>query len=247
MIDLSGNSVLILGSQHDVAAGVVASFQNLGAKVIIGSDTPKPDTAGISYIKTTLDDLLLLADQLAACAFDTVIISPGWFEQRPFLDMTAENIDSAFTTNFEHATYAAQAAAKSLITREQSGSIIFISSVAGLMPMVHSNLVGSSLAAIHVVARMAAVDLAPYNIRSNVIAVGWVDDAWSKEMLSETGFMHTPADIPLGNAGSISSVGDACCFLASPLSHYITGAILPVDGGFMLTKSASKSPIRDKS
>ena len=227
-----------------MAHGVVSAFQNAGSKVILGGDKAEDDPLHVTYVPATLSNPDILTTQLAECPFNIVILSPDWFEQGSFMDTKPGDIGDAMTINFEQATFGAQAAAKSMITRNQAGTIIFLSSVAGLMPMIHTNLVGSSLAALHVIARMAAVDLAPHHIRVNVVAAGWVDETWSGKMLTGDGLMHTPEDIPLGNSGSVQSIGDACCFLASPMASYITGTIIPVDGGFLLTKSAAGSPIR---
>ena len=243
MIDLSGKKVLILGGAHEIAQGVAEAFRIAGARVALGTHSESTSN-GFEHFQAPLHDPEVLAEELLERDFDSVIISPGWFEHGTFLSMSLADIDKALSANFEYATYAAQAAAKSLIHRKQAGSIIFLSSVAGLMPMIHTNLAGSTLAAIHVIARMAAVDLAPHQIRVNVVASGWVDKNWSQDMVRTDGFMLTPEDIPMGNAGSTQSVGDACCFLVSSLSRYITGIILPVDGGFLLTKSAAASPFR---
>ena len=132
-----------------------------------------------------------------------------------------------------------------MIELRKGGAIVFLSSVVSKMPMVETNLVGSSLASLEVVATMSAVELAPYNIRVNVVAAGWIDGAWASPLLGSDSTMREASDIPAGKAGSPTSVGNACCFLASPLADYITGAVLPVDGGFMLTKSAAKSPYPD--
>jgi 3-oxoacyl-[acyl-carrier protein] reductase len=89
---------------------------------------------------------------------------------------------------------------------------------------------------------MAAVDLGQHGIRVNIIAAGWLSDERSKPILTEDGQLHTPEDIPLGTIGEPGDVGNLCCFLASPLSRYITGTVIPVDGGFLLTKSSAQTP-----
>ena len=241
----------MLGGLHDMARHVARVFAQAGARLIFGYHTQEEaqaittDFPTAACIETDLTAPETLSNILANQPFSITIISPGFFSHKPFMETGPAEIDAAFSANFEQATFAAQAAAKSLILRGLPGSIIFLSSVTSLMPMIETNLTGASLAAIETIAKMAAVDLAPHKIRVNVVAAGWLQNNWSEPLISSDGKMLTVSDIPVGQAGSMQSIGDACCFLASSLAAYITGIVLPVDGGFLLTKSSSKSPYPD--
>ena len=76
-----------------------------------------------------------------------------------------------------------------------------------------------------------------------MVAAGWVAGSWAGNMLTDEGKMHQVDDIPGGKAISAEMIGDACCYLASEQAAGITGTVLPVDGGFLLTKSAALSPL----
>ncbi len=250
--DFAGYMVLMLGGINDISTDVARVFEKAGARLIIGyqnsqeAESLSTDLPAATLIETDLNKPQRLAKILADTSFNIVIISPGFFSHKPFMQTAPAEIDTAFSANFEQSTYAAQAAAKSLIGRSTPGSIIFLSSVASLTPMVRTNLTGSSLAAIEVIAKMAAIDLAPHDIRVNVVAAGWLESDWSKPLHTPDGKMLTASDIPVEEAGSRQSIGAACCFLASPMAAYITGTVLPVDGGFLLTKSSVKSPYPEK-
>jgi 2-dehydro-3-deoxy-D-gluconate 5-dehydrogenase len=242
MIDLSEQTVLIIGEIHELAMGVGHTMQQAGAKLIFASPSPIA-LPNAETLTVTLDDPAALIAQLAQLpALNTVVISPGWFAHQTFLDTSLEDIDAAFQHNFEYPIYIIQAVARHLLQQNTGGSIVVLSSVASLKPFIHTNLAGSSLAALEVVVKMAAVDLGSAGIRVNILAAGWVNSDWSHPLLNEAGKLHIPSDIPLNQAGTPEEVGAACCFLASPLSRYITGAILPVDGGYLLTKSEGKTP-----
>ncbi len=237
----------MLGGISDVSKGIANAFKHAGAELIIvhhvlHQEDVRGELPTENLIEVNLEDPPAIAAKISTLSFQTAVICPGWFSHMPFMLSDPTDIDEAFSFNFEQATFAAQAAAKQLIVQGQGGSIIFISSVAGLTPMVHTNLAGSSLAAIEVIAKMAAVDLAPHNIRVNTVAAGWTKGDWSTPLLNPAGEMHEPSDIPAGQAGSALAVGHTCCFLTSPYAAYITGVVLPVDGGFLLTKSAAMSP-----
>ncbi|MBX2819619.1 MAG: SDR family oxidoreductase [Rhodothermaceae bacterium] len=249
MFDLSDQTVLMIGELSDLAAGVAAVFKEAGAEIlVVYNSTSDPNLLRLypdgTYLETSLYDPIELASTLANYTFQTVVISPGWFQHRSFLDSNASDIENAYRINFEHAIYSAQSAAKRLIEQGEGGVILFLSSVVSKMPTVETNLVGSSLASLEVIATMAAVDLAQYGIRVNVVAAGWLENSWAEPLLGVEGRMKEPTDIPLGKVGSTKSVGQACCFLASPMAEYITGVVLPVDGGFTLTKSLAQSPYR---
>ena len=224
MFDFSGQTVLMIGGLSDLAAGVAAVFKEAGADVLVvhspGSDL-EPGNAypEATFVATPLDDPEALVAHLSTFAFQTAVICPDWFEHARFMDARPEDIDQAYQRNVEHAIYAAQAAAKRLIQQGNGGAMVFLSSVVSKMPMIETNLVGSSLASLEVIATMSAVDLAAYGIRVNVVAAGWIKGSWSAPLLESDGTMKNPADIPVGGLGSTRSVGHACCFLASPLSR----------------------------
>jgi NAD(P)-dependent dehydrogenase (short-subunit alcohol dehydrogenase family) len=149
---------------------------------------------------------------------------------------TPADWDQALARNFEQATYAAQAAARKLIAQNNGGRIIFLSSIAALEPLARTSAVGTSLSALHVLARMAAVDLGPHRITANVVAVGWTEADLATEFLTPDGRAYVQQGIPTGRVGTPADVADVCSFLASDQAAYVTGAIIPVDGGFTLTK-----------
>ena len=247
MFDFSGQTVLMIGGVSDLAAGVARAFSEAGAQLLIahpsGSDQLLLSTyPEASRIEVSLDAPEALALQLADYTLNTAVICPGWFDHRPFMESKYSDVEDAYRINFEQSTYAAQAAAKRMIVQREGGAIVFLSSVVSKTPMIETNLVGSSLASIEVIATMSAVELAPHDIRVNVVAAGWIEGSWSTPLAGANGQLKEPSDIPAGKLGTAKSVGNACCFLASPMADYITGIVLPVDGGFMLTKSAAKSP-----
>jgi NAD(P)-dependent dehydrogenase (short-subunit alcohol dehydrogenase family) len=97
---------------------------------------------------------------------------------------------------------------------------------------------------LQVIAQMAAVDLGPYGITVNIIAMGVTDEGWIPRSLNVGSLTEVQRYIPLTRVGSIDDIGDVCCFLASDQARYITGAIIPVDGGYTLTKAGAGTPPR---
>ncbi|SFM94341.1 SDR family oxidoreductase [Variovorax sp. OV329] len=87
--------------------------------------------------------------------------------------------------------------------------------------------------------RNLALEWGGHGIRSNAIMPGPIEDTEGMRRLSTHGGMGALADsIPLGRLGQVDEVADAALFLASPLARYVTGVVLPVDGGQCLAGSA---------
>jgi len=238
MIDLSNKTILVIGGIHDLALGVAQTLQSAGAEIILAvhQDQLVAPQLHARVQPVTLHDPIQLSQQIQAMGkLDGAILSPSWFNFNSFLDTTAADWDTALAQNFENMTYAAQAIARHLIAQGKGGRLIFLSSVASIMPLVETSIVGTSLTALWALAKMAAVDLGPHGITVNVVAGGWIEAEWTKPYLHPTGRSYIQEGIPLGRIGIPQDIGNLCCFLVSDLAAYITGAIIPVDGGYLLT------------
>lgn len=250
MIDLHGKTALITGRMHRLAGEVARRLHGAGASIIF-AHTPEDEAQAKSLANAIaapqqsvrthpisfLDADALKAEIAALGKIDIVLITPSWMAWGAFMDTTADDWDAALACNFEQATYAAQAAAHHLIAQGSGGRIIFLSSVASMMPLMHRSAVGTSLAALSALGKMAAVDLAPYGITVNTVAVGWVEAEWTEKFLTSEGRKYVEKGIPAGRIATPEEVGDVCCFLASDLTGYVTGAVIPVDGGYLLTRA----------
>jgi NAD(P)-dependent dehydrogenase (short-subunit alcohol dehydrogenase family) len=179
-------------------------------------------------------------DTAALAAFDTLIILPAVFVYKPFIDTTDAEWDAAISGNFERPLWAAQAFAQTLIETGHGGSIIFVSSVAAASPLVYTSALGTSLGALRALARMAAVDLAPHNITVNVIECGWTDSDAAAPYLTPDAQAHITQGTPTGRLVSAAEIASLCAYLASPAARSITGAIMTLDGGYSLTRSAGR-------
>lgn len=215
MIDLSGKHILILG-QSEWAAALSNTVSKSGAAV------------------TSASDMSSLVDRLKQPpGYDGAILKASWRSEMSFLESTPQDWQAALTHNFEQVVFAAQAVARHMIAHETKGRIIIVSSAAGLKPYCNLSMTGTSLAALHAIARVAAVDLGVYGVTINVVAAGWpIDDPGLQ------------AAVPLGRVIQANDVGDVCCFLVSDAAAFITGAIIPVDGGYSITKAGAAMVMR---
>ena len=250
MRDLANKTTLIAGPVNELALGIAGSLHEAGSRIVFAhaeGPTTGDESAAASLDAATcavdLDDPEMLAEQVGSLQpFHVAVFNPGWFKAGEFVDTTPADWDQAINQNFERMIYAAQAAARTMIRRGEGGRLIFLSSPSGLMPLLKTSVAGTTLAALGAVARMAAVDLGAHGITVNVVAHGWLDADWARPYLEAEGRAFVERGIPMGRVGRVQEVGALCCFLASDAARYITGAIIPVDGGYTLTRAAGTSP-----
>jgi 3-oxoacyl-[acyl-carrier protein] reductase len=231
--DFSGKRVLLAGNVDAGLAGVGKTLQENGAHLIATEDAAA--WGELPHETITLD----IENPGALGEIDILVINAGWRQVARFLDQTPEDWDAAIFTNFETPIFLAQAVAKGMITRARGGRIIFLIGVEGLMPFTGTAAAGVSLTMLLGIMKMIAVDLAPYGITVNLIAEGWTDASVSA--LDADVQRHIVQGIPQGKPGTADDVGAAAAFLASDMAAYLTGIVIPVDGGYLLTGSAGQS------
>lgn len=229
MID--GQHIFINGGNPTLRDGITASLRNAGATVntldMPDSVTPEATRAGLDSIER----------------IDGMIILPDYYDTGFFTDSTDATWDAALERNYERAVYLSQATAQHMIAHDIRGSIVFVSTIAVHLPQMQTATLATSLAPLYPLAKMAAVDCGQYGIRVNTVTMGWIDNDWHNTHLqTDSDRAFVKAGIPLGEIGEAGAVGDACAFLMSPLARYITGATIPVDGGYSLTRADGNSP-----
>jgi 3-oxoacyl-[acyl-carrier protein] reductase len=116
-----------------------------------------------------------------------------------------------------------------IMSRQKSGSIINISSIVGDKGVKGQLAYSASKGAVISLTKSAAKELAPQNIRVNTIAPGMVDTERLRAVM-EKSFSERVSDIGMGRLGKPSDIANACVFLGSDLSEYISGQVLGVDG-----------------
>jgi 3-oxoacyl-[acyl-carrier protein] reductase len=114
--------------------------------------------------------------------------------------------------------------------RQRKGRIIFISSVVGLLGSPGQVNYAASKSGLIGMARSMARELGSRNITANVVAPGFIETAMTAE-LTEDRQKEILASVPLTRYGQVEEIAGVCVFLAGPDASYITGAIIPVDGG----------------
>lgn len=163
---------------------------------------------------------------------DILVNNAGITRDNLILRMSEEQWDEVIDTNLKSIFNYCKAAAKPMM-RNRGGSIINISSVVGLSGNAGQSNYAASKAGIVGFTKSYAKELASRNIRSNVVAPGYITTEMTDE-LDEKVLQSIQDETPLGRPGDADEVAESVAFLASDLSSYITGEVLRVDGGMAM-------------
>ena len=219
-----GMTVLVSDMNEAEAARTAARFRDHGLLAQpIGMDVSSADSIAAAFAT--------VAARFGRC--DVVVNNAGIAKTFPFIDFPLENFALTMAVNVTGALLCAQQAARLMVPRGW-GRIINIASVAGMRSVGHGRTAyGTSKAAIIGLTRQIASELAAAGITANAVAPGPVDTPMT-EALHSAEFRDTyTAAVPMKRYGKPSEIADIVSFLASDRAAYITGAVIPVDGGFM--------------
>ncbi|MER0438871.1 3-oxoacyl-[acyl-carrier-protein] reductase [Emticicia sp. W12TSBA100-4] len=163
---------------------------------------------------------------------DILVNNAGITRDTLLMRMSEEQWDEVLRVNLKSVFNLTKAATKPMM-RAKSGSIINMTSVVGLMGNAGQANYSASKAGILGFTKSVAKELGSRNIRSNAIAPGFIETEMTGE-LNEKALEDWLKNIPLKRAGQGEDVANACVFLASDMSKYITGQTLQVDGGMLM-------------
>jgi 3-oxoacyl-[acyl-carrier protein] reductase len=165
-------------------------------------------------------------------ALDILVNNAGITRDTLLMRMSEDQWDEVMRVNLKSVFNLTKAATKPMM-RAKSGSIINMTSVVGLMGNAGQSNYSASKAGIIGFTKSIAKELGSRNIRSNAIAPGFIETEMTGE-LNEKALEDWLKNIPLKRAGQADEVANACVFLASDMSKYITGQTLQVDGGMLM-------------
>jgi len=232
---LNGRRAIVTGHRGGIGGAVAALFEAEGAEVI-GLDLPEFDLADIAGLEARAAALIAArgpADILVNCAGVTVLGS--------VLETPPAEVEAVFRVNFLAPYTLIRAVLPGMIARRR-GAIVNIASDQALIGKPVSAAYGASKGALAQLTRSAALDWAAHNIRVNCIAPGSTDTAMLGLVIRELAERYperfsTGSDaayrgsVPLGRFAAPAEIAAAVAFLASDAASFITGVILPVDGG----------------
>jgi 3-oxoacyl-[acyl-carrier protein] reductase len=225
--------VLVTGGSRGIGHGVAARLAKAGHRVaatyrsgevpadVLGVQCDVTDPAQIEAAFAQVESNLGTVEVLVANA--------GITRDTLLMRMSDEDWDQVIATNLSGAFRVARRAARPMV-RAKFGRIVFISSVVGMMGSAGQVNYAASKSGLVGMARSLARELGSRGITANVVAPGFIETDMTAE-LGEDLIKKYAEQIPLGRFGSIDDVAGTIEFLTSDAASYITGAVVPVDGG----------------
>ena len=226
-------TVLVTGGSKGIGRGIAQRLQASGHRVAAtyrSGDVP----AGVLGVQADVTD----PEQVEAAfsevestlgSVEVLVANAGITRDTLLMRMTDDDWDAVLDTNLTGAFRVARRAARPMI-RARFGRIVFISSVVGQLGSAGQVNYASSKAGLVGMARSLARELGSRGVTANVLAPGFIETDMTAALGEETVKKYA-AQIPLGRLGAVDDVAAAVEFLAGDGAGYITGALIPVDGG----------------
>ena len=244
---LEGKTAIITGGSRGIGKGIATVFAQHGANVAFTYSSSVESANSLekeltnygvtvkSYQSNAADhkesqDLVenILTD---FGSIDVLVNNAGITKDNLLMRMGEEDFDKVIEVNLKSVFNMTKAVQRTML-KQRKGSIINMSSVVGVKGNAGQSNYAASKAGIIGFSKSVALELGSRNIRSNVIAPGFIETEMTAKLDEKTVDVWRNA-IPLKRGGSPEDIANACVFLASDLSAYITGQTLNVDGGML--------------
>ncbi|KAL3850641.1 hypothetical protein ACJIZ3_012523 [Penstemon smallii] len=247
---LHGTTALVTGGTRGIGHAIVEELAGLGA--IVHTCARNKDelekclrgwkeeglgvTGSVCDMSSTAERVKLMdfVSSIYNGKLNILINNVGTNIRKPMVDFTAEEVSMLVGTNFESAFHMCQLAYP-LLKASNAGSVVFTSSVSGLVSLKHMSVQGATKGAINQLTRNLACEWAKDNIRINAVAPWYIKTSMVEQVLSKKEYLEEVyARTPLQRLGDPTEVSSAVAFLCLPASSFITGQIICVDGGMSI-------------
>jgi NAD(P)-dependent dehydrogenase (short-subunit alcohol dehydrogenase family) len=235
-------TALVTGAGSGIGEAVSAHFRREGARLLLTGrrdrlDTAEPDDL---YVAGDLNDEAFVRSFAAQAAetygsVDVVVLNHGLQASSPLMEMDYQDAKNVLHSNLLSAFLVMKHFAP--LMPPAGGSFVCVGSRLGMVGKPEEVLYSAAKGGLIMLAKGAAIEWAPRNIRVNVVAPGLtatpiIESSFQRRPDPEAYRRQRESQIPLQRLATPEEIADAVLFLASSESSYITGAVLPVDGGY---------------
>ncbi|TET74328.1 MAG: 3-oxoacyl-[acyl-carrier-protein] reductase [Dehalococcoidia bacterium] len=247
-MNLSKRVAIVTGSGQGIGREIAMTLAEHGASVVISdiNTTSANEVAAeivarngesiaITADVTVQEEVASLVDQTVSSfgQIDILVNNAGITRDTLLLRMSSTDWDQVLATNLKGAFLCTQAVVRHML-KQRWGRIINIASVVGLIGNAGQANYAAAKAGLIGLTKTTAREVAARGVTANAIAPGFIDTGMTRK-LSDNAKQEFLRQIPLGYAGLPKDVANAVAFLASEEAHYITGHVLNVDGGMVMT------------
>jgi NAD(P)-dependent dehydrogenase (short-subunit alcohol dehydrogenase family) len=166
---------------------------------------------------------------------DVLVNNSGVTGGKPFLNASAEEWDSVLDTNLRGAFLMCREFARAAVAAGQGGRIVNVASILGLRTIKGVVPYSASKAGLCHMTAVLAMELGPRGITVNALAPGYVETDLNRAFLQGPAGARIASRVPLGRLGQLEDLNGALLLLASDAGRFITGVVLPVDGGHVVS------------
>lgn len=244
---LKGKTAIITGASRGIGKGIAKEFASNGSNVAftfsksveLAKEFEKElISLGVKAVAYQSDaanynDSIELVEKIVKDfdSIDILVNNAGITRDNLLMRMQEEDFNQVIKVNLNSVFNMTKAVQKTML-KQRSGSIINMSSVVGVKGNAGQSNYAASKAGIIGFSKSIALELGSRNIRCNVIAPGFIETEMTKK-LDEKIIENWRNSIPLKRGGTPEDVANACVWLASDMSSYVTGQVLNIDGGLL--------------
>jgi gluconate 5-dehydrogenase len=241
---LAGETILVTGGGTGLGLGMATCFVEAGAKVVLvgrRADILKKAVAGLGKAAVWEQHDLLQVDQTPSLVsrlrerigpITGLVNNAGIHIKKSAIDLSPAEFQSVLQTHLVGAFALTRAVLPDMIERRH-GNILFIASMASLFGLPHVSAYSAAKAGHLGLMRSLATEVSPYNVRVNSIAPGWIESEMMRGALNgdPKRAEKVLGRTPMNRFGEANDIGWAATYLCSPAARFVTGVVLPVDGG----------------
>ena len=247
MSDVKNLNVIITGGSRGIGKGIALAFAKKGANIAFTYSSSSSSASNLekqlnsfgikvrSYKSdaSSYNESIDLVNKISTDfdSIDVLINNAGITKDNLLMRISEEDFDNVINVNLKSVFNMTKAVQKKML-KQRKGSIINMSSVVGVKGNAGQSNYAASKAGIIGFSKSIALELGSRNIRTNVIAPGFIETEMTKKLPEET-IKQWRNGIPLKRGGTVEDVANLCLFLASDSSSYITGQVINVDGGML--------------
>ena len=245
-----GKNALITGSSKGIGRAAAIALARGGANVAVNCSSSKAQAEEVAeeirklgrkslVVACDVSELKAVQDMVAQTvstfgSLDLFVSNAVYSDRQLMVDADMDGFRRTIEVSMWGALHGVRSAAQQMLKQGKGGAITVVSSPHAIIPFPTAMAYNMAKAAIDHMARTAAIELAQYGIRVNVVHPGWIDTPGERKFFTDEQLNTGATKIPLGRMGTAEEIGKAIAYTLGPDAAYMTGSTLLIDGGITL-------------